>query len=173
MARLNDPPMSTESFEALKRRFTRQNREIARSNSTQSLRIRDLESEVSRLLAENLNLREAVVSLEHQVQKREVEGQQQVVDHVEDITRRLNAKMQEFGGLVTELRGVRSESVMHVRKEKRAIRRERDVDQAGLQWEQERRLETIREDGQTADSRLEYVTLLSQKLLQLLTKEQV
>ena len=46
----------------MKRRFIRQNREIARVNSTQSLRIRNLEAEISRLLAENIALREQAIN---------------------------------------------------------------------------------------------------------------
>lgn len=48
---------------AVKRRFIRQNREIARVNSTQSLRIRNLETEISRLLAENLAIREQAINV--------------------------------------------------------------------------------------------------------------
>lgn len=45
----------------MKRRFIRQNREIARVNSSQSIRIRNLETEIARLLAENVAVREEAI----------------------------------------------------------------------------------------------------------------
>lgn len=54
-------------FEEVKRRFIRQNRELAKNNSGQSLRIRSLELEVSRLLADNLELRNQVLHLQNEV----------------------------------------------------------------------------------------------------------
>ncbi|PYI33782.1 hypothetical protein BP00DRAFT_423762 [Aspergillus indologenus CBS 114.80] len=101
MARLNESTTTTESIEGLKRRFVRQNREIARVNSIQSLRIRSLESEVSHLLAENVSLREQTITL-----NRELERYQAVdilQDGVYDIKSRLDAKLTELTNLVTEL----------------------------------------------------------------------
>ncbi|KAF3492070.1 shugoshin C terminal domain-containing protein [Arthroderma uncinatum] len=69
MARLNDLPTSSDSIESLKRRFIRQNREIARANSVQSIRIRTLEAEVSHLLAENVTLREGIISANHELER--------------------------------------------------------------------------------------------------------
>ena len=46
----------------------RQNREIARINSNQSVRIRSLENECARLLSENLELRSQVLRLEKELQ---------------------------------------------------------------------------------------------------------
>ena len=54
-------------FEEVKRRFIRQNRELAKNNSSQSLRIRSLELEVSRLLADNLELRNQALQLQNEV----------------------------------------------------------------------------------------------------------
>ena len=56
------------NIDEVKRRFIRQNRELAKANSTQSLRIRSLELEVSRILQRNLELREEVLLLRVQVQ---------------------------------------------------------------------------------------------------------
>lgn len=53
----------------VKRRFIRQNREIARVNSTQSIRIRNLETEISRLLAENLAIREQAINIAQKAHK--------------------------------------------------------------------------------------------------------
>ncbi|KAK2864986.1 hypothetical protein FQN49_004022 [Arthroderma sp. PD_2] len=69
MARLNDLPTTLDSIESLKRRFIRQNREIARANSVQSIRIRTLEAEVSHLLAENVTLREGIISVNHELDR--------------------------------------------------------------------------------------------------------
>ena len=52
----------------MKRRFLRQNRELAKTNSSQSIRIRCLEAEVSRLLTENLGLREEIINLKAELQ---------------------------------------------------------------------------------------------------------
>ncbi|EEQ28518.1 hypothetical protein McanMca71_007125 [Microsporum canis] len=69
MARLNDLPTTLDSIESLKRRFIRQNREIARANSVQSIRIRTLEAEISHLLAENVTLREGIISANHELEQ--------------------------------------------------------------------------------------------------------
>ncbi|MCJ1392216.1 hypothetical protein MMC18_005083 [Xylographa bjoerkii] len=103
MARLNEPVAPAapiESIEALKRRFLRQNREIARANSTQSLRIRSLETETSRLLSENLVLREKVISLEHELENR---PKQEALEDLGFVKDKLEAKLAELGGLVFEL----------------------------------------------------------------------
>ncbi|MCJ1405355.1 hypothetical protein MMC11_008582 [Xylographa trunciseda] len=103
MARLNEPLVQAapvESVEALKRRFLRQNREIARANSTQSLRIRSLEAETSRLLSENLVLREKVISLEHELESR---PKREAIEDLGLVKDKLEAKLAELGGLVFEL----------------------------------------------------------------------
>lgn len=78
----------------------RQNRDIARANSTQSLRIRNLENETSRLLAENLGLREQIIRLQRELD----EGRaQKVADHAIDIRSQLEAKLLELGSLISGL----------------------------------------------------------------------
>ncbi|KAL2000760.1 hypothetical protein VTN02DRAFT_2662 [Thermoascus thermophilus] len=101
MARLNDLPAPTESIEALKRRFVRQNREIARVNSIQSLRIQSLESEVARLLSENVSLHEQVIALSQEVTR--YESARMLNDGVYDLKGKLDAKLAELGNLVIEL----------------------------------------------------------------------
>ncbi|KAF1820193.1 uncharacterized protein K489DRAFT_433634 [Dissoconium aciculare CBS 342.82] len=76
MARLNEPPIApapnpllaatigAESVDALKRRFTRQNRDLARANSTQALHIQNLKHEVEKLVAQNQDLKELVLRLQ-------------------------------------------------------------------------------------------------------------
>ncbi|PYI04840.1 hypothetical protein BO78DRAFT_388208 [Aspergillus sclerotiicarbonarius CBS 121057] len=101
MARLNESSAPTEHIEALKRRFVRQNREIARVNSIQSLRIRSLESEVSHLLSENVSLREQVISLSQEVER--YEAVRLLQDGVYDIKTRLDNKLAELNSLVADL----------------------------------------------------------------------
>ena len=79
----------------------RQNREIARANSVQSLRIRTLESDVSRLLAENISLRERIITLDQEVEK--FNSVPFLGDGVDEVKGKLAAKLEELGTLVTEL----------------------------------------------------------------------
>ncbi|GAQ11032.1 shugoshin [Aspergillus lentulus] len=101
MARLNESTAPTEPIDILKRRFVRQNREIARVNSIQSLRIRTLESDVSNLLAENVSLREQVIMLSQELER--FESVKSLHDGVYDIKTRLDDKLAELGNIVNEL----------------------------------------------------------------------
>ena len=74
-----------------------------RANSTQSLRIRSLESEVTRLLSENVSLREQVIKLHHEAEK--VTGRA-VLEGVDNVKLKLETKLAELGGLVQELGNV-------------------------------------------------------------------
>ncbi|KAJ5995843.1 hypothetical protein N7481_002820 [Penicillium waksmanii] len=101
MARLNDYAAPAESVDALKRRFVRQNREIMRVNSMQSMRIRSLESEVSHLLSENVSLRGQIITL---TQENERLGSAKALQNgVYEIKARLDAKLAELNGLVSDL----------------------------------------------------------------------
>ncbi|KAJ4361303.1 hypothetical protein N0V95_002005 [Ascochyta clinopodiicola] len=104
MARLNEPPVapqpSADNMEVVKRRFLRQNRELAKTNSQQSMRIRTLESDCSRLLAENLALRERAMHLQHTVDKH---ASSLSFDNIDAVKSQLEAKMQELGSLVASL----------------------------------------------------------------------
>ncbi|KAI4652278.1 hypothetical protein J4E93_002477 [Alternaria ventricosa] len=108
MARLNEPPIapqpSAESIEALKRRFLRQNRELAKTNSIQSIRIRSLETDCSRLLAENLALREQVLNLHNTIESRPA------LDQFDVVKTQLEAKLSELSSLVAGLSQTRSGS---------------------------------------------------------------
>ncbi|KAJ9195370.1 hypothetical protein DTO021D3_8548 [Paecilomyces variotii] len=101
MARLNDLAPPAESIEALKRRFIRQNRELARANSIQSLRIQALESEISRLLCQNTSLHSQVISLNHEIER--YESAKALNDGVHNLKARLDSKLAELGNLVAEL----------------------------------------------------------------------
>ncbi|KAF2004837.1 hypothetical protein P154DRAFT_584926 [Amniculicola lignicola CBS 123094] len=109
-----------ENLEAVKRRFLRQNRELAkydsppthtfiktprltlcdRINSQQSIRIRNLETEGSRLLAENLSLREQVLQLQNTLEN---QSQRPSFENIDLVKRQLEAKIRELGGLVADL----------------------------------------------------------------------
>lgn len=84
----------------MKRKFMRQNRDIARANSTQSLRIRNLENETSRLLAENLGLREQILRLQSELENGKA---QRVADYTAVVKTQLEAKLLEISALITEL----------------------------------------------------------------------
>jgi hypothetical protein len=51
-------------IEEVKRRFTRQNRDLARANSTQALHIQNLKHEVEKLVAQNQDLKEMILRLQ-------------------------------------------------------------------------------------------------------------
>ena len=85
----------------MKRRFVRQNREIARANSLQSVRVKDLEAEVARLLAENVSLREEVIALQQELEK--YQGSERLDVGVSCIKEKLEAKLAGISGIVMEL----------------------------------------------------------------------
>ncbi|KAI5359804.1 putative shugoshin [Septoria linicola] len=116
MARLNEPPIApaavaatatslvngvgtagAESVEVLKRRFIRQNRELAKNNSTQSLRIRSLELEVSKLLGDSLDLREQVLNLQNELYNARMQASNAAARRVKND---LKAKLAELSGLI-------------------------------------------------------------------------
>lgn len=121
MARLNEPPIapqpSAESIDVVKRRFLRQNRELAKTNSQQSIRIRTLENDCSRLLAENLSLREQVLNLHAAVEARPA------LDHIDAVKLQLETKLQELSGLVAGLSQPRRSQQEDRRKSKALARR--------------------------------------------------
>jgi Shugoshin N-terminal coiled-coil region len=78
----------------------RQNRDIARANSTQSLRIRNLENETSRLLAENLGLREQILRLQTEIENGKA---QRIADHTGVVKAQLEAKLLEISTLINSL----------------------------------------------------------------------
>ncbi|KAI0518201.1 hypothetical protein F5B22DRAFT_76213 [Xylaria bambusicola] len=100
MARLNEPTVSTDTLETLRRKFLRQNRDIARINSTQSLKIRNLENECARLLSENLQLRSETLRL-----KTELQGSHahRVAEHALQIKEKMEAQLVEWGAMLAGL----------------------------------------------------------------------
>ncbi|KAI1006450.1 hypothetical protein K3495_g1771 [Podosphaera aphanis] len=100
MARLNEPPSSPDSIETIRRKFIRQNRDIARANSAQSLRIRNLENEISRLLTENLDFRQQILRLQNELQGLQDEREREQTLRLKD---QLEAKLLEIGAIVSGL----------------------------------------------------------------------
>lgn len=79
----------------------RQNREIARVNSLQSLRIQGLESELTHLLKENASLKEQVISLQHDAEK--YQAGRAFHKDVSQCKEKLAQKISELNNLVTDL----------------------------------------------------------------------
>ncbi|KAF4540265.1 Shugoshin [Lasiodiplodia theobromae] len=107
MARLNEAPPPPESVDQLKRRFIRQNRELAKNNSAQSVRIRALETEQARILAENLSLREQIIQLQTELEQSRGQNAVQQISSVKD---QLESKLLEIGSLVAELNTINKPS---------------------------------------------------------------
>lgn len=85
----------------MKRRFIRQNREIARINSGQSVRIRNLETEISRLLAENITLRGEAIHAKAETENRK--AAQKLDKEVVRIKEQLEEKLSGVHALLGEL----------------------------------------------------------------------
>ncbi|PNY27973.1 Shugoshin [Tolypocladium capitatum] len=100
MARLNEPPVSSDSVETLRRKVLRQNRDLAKSNNIRALRIRELENECARMLSENLELRSRILELERQVEDNEA---RRIADHALAIKAKLEAQLTEWGTLLAGL----------------------------------------------------------------------
>ena len=128
----------------VKRRFLRQNRELAkcvepeapawnslltrcRINSTQSARIRNLETEGSRLLAENLSLRKHIIQLERS--NAELSSGPSL-EHLDVVKGQLQAKIGELGDLVSELGACQTQNVL--RSESRMSTKKRNLEE--LSW---------------------------------------
>lgn len=79
----------------------RQNRDIARVNSAQSLRIRSLESECGRLLSENLTLNGRILELESELEHSK--GAQRIADHALDIKAKMETQLIEWGAMLAGL----------------------------------------------------------------------
>ena len=72
-----------------------------RANSTQSVRIRNLESETTRLLSENIELREQVIKLQASLDRRE--RTRVVIENVEATKQKLEEKVSELGNIIKSL----------------------------------------------------------------------
>ncbi len=86
-----------------------------RANSTQSVRIRNLDCEISRLLGENTSLREQVIRLHHEAEE---SASKSVLESVDTVKNKLEAKLSELGALVKDL-GCVQKSAEHLRAQRR------------------------------------------------------
>jgi hypothetical protein len=118
-----------------------------RTNSTQSIRIRSLENDCSRLLAENLSLREQVLHLQNRLESQPMRPS---FDSIDAVKTKLEAKMLELGGLVAELGQMKKAEQPRCRNQLAATRRSPDERQwrsgLGLQEVENQMLPTITED---------------------------
>ncbi|KAF7552979.1 hypothetical protein G7046_g7234 [Stylonectria norvegica] len=100
MARLNEPPVSTDSLETLRKKLLRQNRDLAKSNNVRALRIRELENDCACMLSENLELRSRILELEREAEDND---SQRIADHALAIKHKLEAQLTEWGTLLAGL----------------------------------------------------------------------
>ena len=91
-----------------------------RVNSTQSIRIRNLESDVSRLLSENVSLREQIIKLHYEDEK---STELAVFDGVKTVKGKLEAKLSELGVFIQELGNVQKNVESQRRQRRRSITR--------------------------------------------------
>lgn len=84
----------------VKRKYKRQNRDIASVNSSQAVRIRSLENETSKLLAENLELREENLRLRSEIDNGKA---RRVADRVNVVKTQLEERLLEIGALISGL----------------------------------------------------------------------
>ncbi|KAK0651274.1 hypothetical protein B0T16DRAFT_453758 [Cercophora newfieldiana] len=119
MARLNDPPAPMESnLDILRRKFLRQNRDLARVNSNQSSRIRALENEIARMLSENLDLRGQVMRLEKELENNTAD---RIADHALEIKAKMEVQLAELGAMLARL-GTEPPSKRHSPERRRQAR---------------------------------------------------
>ncbi|KAL1883097.1 hypothetical protein VTK73DRAFT_10023 [Phialemonium thermophilum] len=103
MARLNEQPTPPDGLEILRRKFLRQNREIAKINSSQSQRIRELENECARQTSYNFELRGQIFHLERELEKLETSSAQRIADHALEVKRKMEAQLTELATLLAGL----------------------------------------------------------------------
>ena len=117
MARLNEPPVSTDSADIstlpttiieqhhadvaiVRKKLLRQNRDLAKTNNLRALKIRELENECACMLSENVQLRGRIIELEKQVDNNET---RRIADHALAIKAKLEAQLTEWGSMIGEL----------------------------------------------------------------------
>ncbi|SMQ56471.1 unnamed protein product [Zymoseptoria tritici ST99CH_3D7] len=98
-------------IDEVKRRSIRQNRELAKYSSAQFLKIQSLHLEISKLLSNNLQLRERVLGLENQLQDTRRQASNATIGRVkahDQESETNNLELQErVPGLENELQGAR------------------------------------------------------------------
>lgn len=129
-------PEPAADIEEVKRRFIRQNRELAKNNSTQSLRIRSLELDVSRLLGENIGLRNEVLHLQNEVYTAQVLASRNAARTFKDGMR---AKLAELCAIVD---GIEEEGAVELPDSLRPSR------PSGVLWRERQPLTEIMRESQ-------------------------
>ncbi|RVD81221.1 uncharacterized protein DFL_009095 [Arthrobotrys flagrans] len=99
LSSVNQQP-GLDDLESLKRRYQRQNRELARANATQQQTISALNAEISQHSTENLRLRAEIISLRKQLDERDAQGLTPVSAKAKSL---LQEKLAEIAGLINEL----------------------------------------------------------------------
>lgn len=94
------PKLTARRRNTVRRKLLRQNRDLARVNSTQSLKIRHLENECARMLSENLELRGQILQLEKEVENSKA---QRIADHALEIKAKLEEQLVEWGSILAGL----------------------------------------------------------------------
>ncbi|KAK6439627.1 hypothetical protein LTR95_004160 [Oleoguttula sp. CCFEE 5521] len=107
------------NFEEVKRRFIRQNRDLAKNNSEQNLRIRSLQLDVDRLLQTNLDLREEIIGLRKEVQDARKQSSRDGLRRFKD---EMAAKMRQLSEMVEAMDEL-PEDEIEVREEELKQRR--------------------------------------------------
>jgi hypothetical protein len=131
-----------------------------RNNSTQSIRIRCLEAEVSRLLTENLHLREEILNLRNDLES--VPNRRAIVN----VKEAMQAKMNELGLLVAELGlAVQKPNGITVKGGNGTLKREPSIGWGRGNGDavvdgSDGRLPTIKEDKYFPRRTMEYVCIL-------------
>jgi len=143
-----------------------------RTNSQQSIRIRSLENDCSRLLAENLSLREQVLQLQNAL---ESHSSRPSFENIDAVKSKLEAKMAELGGLVAELGNMKKEERPRCRSQLAATRRSPDERQwrsgLGLQEVENQMMPTIVEGKPFPRRTMGYVELTTRFMVDgMLTK---
>lgn len=133
-----------------------------RTNSQQSIRIRSLENDCSRLLSDNLSLREQVLQLQNTLESQQLRPS---FENIDAVKAKLEAKMMELGGLVAELGNMKKEDPRpRCRSQLAATRRSPDERQwrsgLGLQEVENQMLPTITEDKHYPRHTMGYVNLV-------------
>ncbi|KAK9466293.1 hypothetical protein V1512DRAFT_264307 [Lipomyces arxii] len=126
MARLADQ-VPAETAESVKRRFLRQNKDLARVNSNYSTRISNLEAKVTSLVSENVDLRHQVVVLEHSRQRWVQRACAGVRAKIAEKFKEIEDILDEFQSAELPSVGSAPESVVEIRQDEEEEEEEGDV----------------------------------------------
>ncbi|OLN95305.1 Shugoshin [Colletotrichum chlorophyti] len=100
MARLNEPPVSADSIDTLRRKLLRQNRDLAKANVVHLARIRSLEADFARSLSENLELNGRIIELEKELEN---SNARRIADHSLDIKSKLESQLMDCLSVLANL----------------------------------------------------------------------